>query len=257
VDPLLFSSLWAACVAASLVLAASLAMELPPSMAVIGLAASGTLVVYNVDRLRDLERDRKTSPLRSAFVERNRPILSGLVGAAALLSLLLALGMGPRVWLLCAAGLAVGLLHRRLKGVLALKTLYVSAVWVGVVVGLPALAPSGESEAGRALHVGWVLASLGCALGANLIASNHGKPGEGIEDAPPAAPARPHLALVLSIVGAGIATLGPSVVRPLAWVGIAEALSIWAYRCDERYGLLVLDGALLAGAIFSISLTGL
>ena len=50
---------------------------------VAALAAAGTLVVYNVDRLRDLEKDRLTAPARSAFVERWRGPLLALTAAAA------------------------------------------------------------------------------------------------------------------------------------------------------------------------------
>ncbi|MBW2274403.1 MAG: hypothetical protein JRG96_14115 [Deltaproteobacteria bacterium] len=248
-DPLLFSSVWAACVAGSLALAASLAMELRPSLTVIGLATAGTLVVYNVDRLRDLERDRATAPLRSAFVERNRAHLVALVGAAAVLSLLLALRMEPAVWLLCAAGLVLGLLHRRLKGWRAFKTCYVTAVWIGVVVGLPALAPQRGSEPESALHVAWVTASLGCSLGANLVASNLGQAG-GYPG--PGRRAQLALAFALSVIAAGVASLGPGTVKPLAWVGIAEATSVLAWRPGERYGLAALDGALLGGGLAAV-----
>ena len=44
------------------------------------LAASGSAVVYGLDRLRDRDRDRSTSPLRTAWVERNDRALA--VGAA-------------------------------------------------------------------------------------------------------------------------------------------------------------------------------
>lgn len=257
-DPLLFSSVWAAWVAACLVLAASLAMELRPAPSVIALATAGTLVVYNVDRLRDLERDRYGSPLRSAFVERNRRLLVAVVGAAALLSLLLALRLGSGVWLLCAVGLAIGLLHRRLKGWRAFKACYVTAVWIGVVVGLPALAAQGEAVPAAALHVGWVAASLGCALGANLVASNLGEAAQASEGASESAVAerraRLVLAFALCVVGAGVAGLGPTTVKPLAWVGIAEATSIWAWQPGERYGLAVLDGALGAGGLAAVLL---
>jgi len=257
-DSLLFSSLWAAWVAASLVLAASLAMELHPSLAVIALAAAGTLVVYNVDRLRDLERDRSTSPQRSAFVEQNRRFLAGLAGAAGLLCLILALQMDKAVWMLCAGALAIGLLHRRLKGGRAFKAFYVSAVWVAIVVGLPALALQGSEVPRGALHVAWVVASLGGPLGANLIASNliPSRLGDGVRgSSEPPSRARLRLALMLCGVAAGIAALGPSSVKPLAWVGLAEAASIWTYRPGERYGLAVLDGALLAGSLVAALLS--
>ena len=54
-----------------------------PSAAALGLAAAGTLVVYNIDRLRDVDRDRLTCPARTRFVERWRSALTALTLLAA------------------------------------------------------------------------------------------------------------------------------------------------------------------------------
>ena len=86
VDAAVFSSAWLAAAAAGLVAASARAMEIPLDPRLLGLAAAGTLVVYNVDRLRDLERDRLTAPARSAFVERWCDALVLGTGAAALIA---------------------------------------------------------------------------------------------------------------------------------------------------------------------------
>ena len=65
-DAVAFSSVWVAAAAGALCAAASLAMGVTPAFSVAGIAVSGTLFVYNVDRLRDFDRDRATTPQRSA-----------------------------------------------------------------------------------------------------------------------------------------------------------------------------------------------
>ena len=63
VDALAFSSLLPAGAAAALLGAAAAALSIPTPWASVGIAAAGTLVVYNVDRLRDVARDRsRTEP---------------------------------------------------------------------------------------------------------------------------------------------------------------------------------------------------
>jgi hypothetical protein len=85
-DAVAFSSIWVAAAAGALCASAALAMGVTPTFSVAGIAVSGTLFVYNVDRLRDLDRDRATTPERSAFVERNRGILGSAIFANAIAS---------------------------------------------------------------------------------------------------------------------------------------------------------------------------
>ena len=46
-------------------------------------------------------------------------------------------------------------------------------------------------------------------------------------------------------------------VRALALVGVAAWIALALFRPDERYGLIVLDGALLVGAILAAGVTAL
>ena len=95
-DALAFSSLWVAVAAGALCATSARAMGLTASAATLLLAVCGTLVVYNVDRLRDLDRDRATTPLRSAWVEAHGTWMVATTGIATLLAVLLALRAGGR-----------------------------------------------------------------------------------------------------------------------------------------------------------------
>ncbi len=237
-DALAFSSVWLAAAAGALCAASSLAMGFPPALPVVAIACAGTLVVYTVDRLRDLERDRATTPARSAFVARHARALTRLAAAAILVALGLTVMLGTRPLLLLAPVLAVGLAHRRLKRLPFAKAAYVAAAWLVVVVGLPAVVAGAES------NVGWVTALLAAALLANAIASNVRDGEAAIARLGPRLPLR--IARVLAALGIVLGALAPPPVHPLAAVPAATLAALLGFRPSERYGLIVVDGALLA-----------
>ena len=245
-DALVFSCVWLAAAAGALSAASSLAMGFAPAGPVVAIACAGTLVVYNVDRLRDLERDRSTSPDRSAFVARNARLLKGLALAAVLVALALAFTLGTRPILLLAPVLAVGLAHRRLKRLPFAKAAYVASAWLAVVVGLPAVAAAGTS------NLAWVSGVVVAALLANAIASNVRDAEAAVARLGPQLPLR--IARALALLGVLLGALAPPPVRPLAAVPAATLASLLWFRPSERYGLSVVDGALLAGGLVAVGL---
>ncbi len=244
VDALVFSSLWLAATAAALAAAASRGMGVPADLRAVALAAAGTLVVYNVDRLRDVDRDRFTAPRRTAFVESHRSALLTLTAAGAVASGVLALAAGPKaIALLAPAGLA-GLLHRRLKRFALAKPLYVVASWLLVVVGLPWVL------AAEPRHLGWVLAAVGAAVLANAIASNVRDHEAGAALIGPARALA--IARLVAVLGTATAVFAPPPLRPLAAMPAVVFAVLVPFRATERYGLTVVDGALLAGALLTL-----
>lgn len=258
-EALAFSSILPACVAGALTLAAALSLvdNSAGSQLVAGLAFAGTLVVYNVDRLRDLERDWRSSPLRSAFVSRHRAQLIGLVIIAGSAAATLGWQAGPAAIGLCAAVFVPALFHRRIKRQHpSAKAAYVTTAWVAAVVGLPALsamsaltAPPGAQLAGRIALIAGVYAA---AIGANLIASN-------LRDTETArsSPGAVWRARGFAVVGVLIALAGPPSLRVLAWVPLAQLAGLTGFRGGERARLLVIDSSLLVGALAVLALKGL
>jgi 4-hydroxybenzoate polyprenyltransferase len=260
-DALLFSSLWVAAAAAGLALATGevlsggapgagasfLADEIAgPAL----LAFGGTLAVYGIDRLRDLARDRASAPLRSAFVERHQSALEWLAAAGGLAGAAggLLAGASALCPLLPALPLALG--HRRLKHLWAAKALYVTAAWVLVVVGVPAV-----TQRAAAGSVAWAAGILGLAIYANAVASN-------VRDAEAAAarfgPRRAlGVARVFAAASALAALAAPAALRPLGLVGAATLVALLGFRSSERYGLGVVDGALLVGALAALASSGI
>ena len=209
------------------------------------LAGAGAAVVYGLDRLRDRDRDRETSPKRTAFVERQRPILVAATIAAALVAIALATRVASEVVMACTAIGAAGVLHRRLKRFAAVKTLYVSLAWTAVCVGVPWLGLTGDTD-GREVALALGAALFPCFV-ANLIASNlrDGESHWHRDD-----PERGLVAArILVAVACAAALLGPPPARVFACVALASALALARYRRTEHYGHLAIDGSLLAGAL--------
>jgi hypothetical protein len=245
-DALAWSSLGLALTAAALAAAASRALGLAPAPAVLGLAFGGTIAIYVIDRLRDLPRDRLCAPARAAFVERHRRALVALTGAGGALAAGSAVALGPRAALLALGVGALGLAHRRLKHWSFVKPLYLTFAWTAVPVGLPA------AHAPNARHVGFAAAVVSASVLANVALSNL-RDGEGIAGRIGRGPT---LAVAGAILagGFGVALVAPAPVRPLAALPVAMAGALLGFRPTERYGALVVDGALLAGALAALAL---
>lgn len=236
-----FSGVWVALAATGLCAAAARSMFITASPALLGMVFTGTFVVYNVDRLRDLPRDRRTTPRRSAFVARHEQRLLAACWLAALVAGLCALELGPRPVVTLLPVLGLGLLHRRVKHLAFAKAAYITAAWLLVVVVFPAVA------AAQALHPGWAALVIGPGLYANAIASN-------VRDAEGGAHrlgARRSLLAARGVAALGLAAaaVAPGAIVALGWVPLAVLAALLRFRADERYGLVVVDGALLVGAV--------
>jgi hypothetical protein len=248
-DALLFSGLWASAVAAVLTCAASQALGLSPRWDLIALAFMGALVVYPLDRLRDLERDRTRAPLRSTFVARHRWILHCLIALGTLAALALAWRMNVAIWVLCGGVFLTGLFHRRLKRIGRGKAIYVSVAWTIVVVGIPALAQRPLPSS----RLPWVAAVIFAAIFSNLVASNlaaNDTDAATTEDWPQ--PLGRRIAFATAVLGTVIGLFGPA--PALSAVPCAQALALTRYRQGERYAHAALDGALLVGGLIASGL---
>jgi 4-hydroxybenzoate polyprenyltransferase len=243
VDSVAFSNLLPASIAAAISVSASRALEASNAGLWATIAATGTFVVYTLDRLRDTARDRSTSPQRTEYVERNRrPLTIAVVFATVALAAALSQAP-PRIALLCGGVGAIGLLHRRLKGWALFKTTYVSLAWVAVSAGMPWLAEDG-------FGFSWLAGIYFASFAANLIASDLRD--EDIQVLLHHRLPALCLARATALVGVAVALLAPMELRPLIWIPAAEALALVFYRPTELYGQFAVDGALLAGATASL-----
>jgi hypothetical protein len=225
--------------AATLTGAAFLALGAPPDPWVLALAVAGTLIVYNVDRLRDLARDRLTAPERSAFVERFRTALLLQIAAAAGLAAVAGWIAGPSV-LAVAAGVAiVGLAHRRLKRFAWAKPAYLTGAWTAVCAGMPA------ASIGSGAGLLPVVLAIAATVQTNVALSNL-RDDEGLA----AHLGRRRvlgLSFVVLAIAAAAAWFGGPGTRPLLALPLVSVPVVAFFRPGERYGAIFVDGALVVG----------
>jgi len=232
--------------AAALVAAASRSMGTAIRTEAMGLAFAGTLVVYNVDRLRDLHRDQRASRDRSAFVARHEDRLGALTAAAAALSLYFGLRAGWTAVLMLLPVLGVGLFHRRLKRFENAKIVYIAASWVCVGFGLPAaLAPDARNSP-------WVASIVAATMLANVIAFNVRDESASVERVRRKCALR--LARICAVAGVAVAAFAPAPTDALVAIPLATLIALIAYRPTERFSPLYVDGALLLGSVIAAAL---
>jgi hypothetical protein len=245
-DALVFSSLWTAAAAGALVAASFRAMGVEIAPEAVGLAFSGTLVIYNLDRLRDLDRDRCGSPDRSAFVSAHEGRLIGLAAVAAAASLFFVARVGAWAVAVLLPALGLGLFHRHLKHFENAKIFYIAASWICVGFGLPAVLARG------AHNLGWVAAIVTASLFANVCAFNVR------DERTRIARIRRPRALWAARLCAGLAlalgVFAPSPANTLVAIPLATLLALLAYRPSERFSPLFVDGALLVGSLIAAAL---
>ena len=207
-------------------------------------------MIYNIDHLRDLRRDYRTAPARTAFVRRHRRALTLLTLLAALLAVLSAALLNPIASASLAPILALGLLHRRLKRRRAVKVVYTAVAWIGVTVLFPSLiGPQHHQWPRIALGIG--LALLANSLVSSAKARRHSRPARSAFP-PGVLPGGRALAAAGALLLAfGGNTAAP---RPLAAVPLATLLALLRPQRSERYLLTVVDGALLAGSLLALGI---
>jgi 4-hydroxybenzoate polyprenyltransferase len=242
-EALAHSGAWVSIAAAGLAIASSLALGLAPDPRVATTVFCGTFAVYGLDRLRDVDRDQHSSPRRTRFVLRNENRIALAAIAAGAAALGFGVGLGARAISLLALCAAAGLLHRRLKRYRSAKPVYIAATWTAVVVGFPASVDSAPRG------VGGVALAIGLSILANAIASNVRDGEQRIPDAARALQlARLCAGLSLAFSLSGLA--GP---RAIAAIPAATLAALLRERIDERWGLVAVDGALVAGAALAIA----
>jgi hypothetical protein len=103
-----------------------------------------------------------------------------------------------------------------------------------------------------AAQVAWTASVVALAIFANAVASN-------VRDAEVAAArfgTRAALQVARGAAAAGVlvGVLAPADIRSLVAVPLATLIVLVPFRRSERYGLIVVDGALLVGALASVTI---
>jgi len=181
-------------------------------------------------------------------VSEHRRLLEFLVGFSGLVSAICAAGLDRGAVALLSVVLTFGLLHRRLKRFPFVKAAYLAGSWLAVVVGLAAIRTPTDPR------WVWISVVLGAALFANAVAcSGHdGKSGAALSGAGPEL----RTARYAAVFGIAVGLIAPAPVGVLSAVPAATLTALFRFRFDERYELVFLDGALLAGGLLAVLVLG-
>ncbi len=246
------SGVGVAATAAVLLGAASHALGGDPPPGTLALVFLGSLGVYLLDRLRDLQRDRVAHPARSAHLAAHRPWVSAValvcVGGAGWFT-----WQEPRaVQALLAGVFLLASVHHWIKGVAWFKPLYIALSWWAVTVGVPLAHHLGRvADPLRGEEWATVL-PLGLAIGANVLACDAAdREAEALRYGP-----RRVWWIARGMAGSG-ATIGFALGGAsalLAPIPLCVALSLALYRPTPRWTSTVVDGALLVGGVISVGL---
>ncbi len=204
------------------------------------LAFCGTVAVYTRDHLRGMPHEGATSPHRAAFLEAYGDGIRTYGRLCLVAAVGLALLAGPRIVALAGVGLALGLLHERLKHRAWSKPIYVALAWTIVVVGVPAAAAPTPPD------VGWLaVVAFGTAM-ANVWLYNLRPEARLYAQV---GPRRGRLVAAACLaVALAAALLGPEAIRPATAFPLAMALGLFAPPLTERSVAWAIDGDLLLGA---------
>jgi hypothetical protein len=222
-DWLVHSGIWVGACAVALLLAAARSMGSDPSWPLIAVVGLGTVAVYGFDRW---------SVLRAGTPFWVLPALP-----AAILGL--RLSVGAVAILVCVCCLA--LVHARLRHLPWAKPLYITAAWIGVVIGLPwVLRGPGPIPV--------VLTPLALAVVANVLGC------DAVDREAEAAQVDPRkvwwLARILALTGVVVGLMSPGA-QAIAVVPAVLLLALIPWPSSRRWAERGLDGALLVGAMLA------
>ena len=245
-DLWIWSSAWLGLATACTQAACSGILGRPADPVLMALAFCGTVAVYTRDHLRGMPHEGSTSPHRAAFLAAYGGGIRLFGRACLVLAVALGLWAGPRILALAACGLALGLLHERLRGRARSKPLYVSLAWTIVVVGFPAAAapipPETPWVAGIVFGTGMANVWLyNLRPGARLHAQLGLAKGQGI-------------AAGCVLAAMALALMGPADLRPLVALPAATGIGLFAPKLTERSVAWAIDGYLLLGALGTLVL---
>lgn len=200
---------------------------------------TGTFFIYNTDHIRGVDSDRRSDPSRVLFVVKNKKLLlySAIISfVVSVTTAVICLSLSELSVLVPV--LTLGLLHRRLKQNTVLKSAYIAASWLGVVVLLPVVEDIPD-------NISWFTLITGPVLFANAYAYTI----QPTEDQPADSV---NIPVMISAAACLAALVAPPDFMPLLPVPLATLFSLLIFRKERYFKYLFLDGSLFAGSVLSI-----
>ena len=198
----------------------------------------GTLVIYNLDHLKDINSDKNTNPKRVNFIKDNTRLIYLITGLSMLLSLLAVYHLGIRILPIIVLPFLLGLIHRIIKNSPLFSALYITLSWLMITLYLPAFLTDNPKNIITLSII--VAIFLFCNAYASSIRKKH------------YAEKYARYLLYLSLLNIVIILILRG-----SYIGILPAsffttLALTNYMDDENYEVIFFDGLQLSGTVISI-----
>ena len=198
----------------------------------------GTLVIYNLDHLKDINSDKSTNPKRVKFISENKLLIYFITGSSAFLSVLSVYMIGLQLIPLILLPFLFGLMHRIIKNSPLFSAFYITLSWLMITVYLPAYLTDNPKE------VITLSVVIGIFLFCNAYTSSIRRK--------PYAEKYARYMLYLSVINLVIILVLRGSYLGIIPAALFTTMALTNFIDDENYELILLDGMQLLGTVFSI-----
>jgi len=238
IESLAYSGSIAALLASSITIFTMIFLDTGINYILLVLIFSGTFTVYNIDHLRDLDKDNQTNPKRVKFIKDNKTLILILTTISFMISCSVIFLTGFEILYFLILPFLLGILHRRLKWVPLTAAFYITLSWLTVTVLLPAYSVN------KVPHVILLSSILGIILFFNAYSSSLRYKFYAMKYV------RYMLYLSLGVILVVLGLRGKYLgIIPLAFF---TTMALTNFMEDEDYEDIFFDGLQLSGAILSI-----
>ena len=235
---LAYTGIIAATLAASLTLLTFTFLNTGVNSILLTLIFFGTLTIYNIDHLRDLNYDESTNPQRVKFIKYNKFLIYFIITLSFIICIVSVFKIDFKIIPILVIPFVLGLLHKRLKSNSIFSAIYITSSWLIVTVFLPAYI------ANKTTHLLWISIVIGILLLCNAYTSSLDQKISLIKHI--------RFIVVLSLVPLIMILILKSKYIGLIPLSIFTTISLLNYNDNENYEQFYLDGLQLTGTVISI-----
>ena len=238
IESLAYTGTIAAMLAASIAIFTFLFLDSEINYILLVLIFCGTLVIYNLDHLKDIKSDKATNPLRVNFIINNKRLIYLITVLSMILSVLAVYYLGIKLIPIILLPFLLGLIHRIIKNSPLFSAVYITLSWLMITVFLPAYLTDKPKE------IIIISIIVGIFLFCNAYASSIRKKFYAKKYA--------RYLLYLSLLNLLIILVLRGSYIGILPASIFTTMALSNYMDDENYEVILLDGMQLLGTILSI-----
>lgn len=201
----------------------------------------GTLLIYNIDHLKDIKIDKFTNPGRTQFVENYRNYLLVLIVISILASTYLFFKIEFQQTKILIPVFIIGIFHWKLKKNTIFSIIYITLSWTIVIVIFPSI---GEIYPKKGLFFTALIFGLTFLANASVFVASEHKSKTISKTV--------FFAKLITVGGVILASVFGYATIPFMFIPGLTLFALFFYKPTEKYNLFFMDGALLLGGILSV-----